>query len=204
MDDGFNWPPLSKVAISLGVGSTLLVYLQFIDGRYFRFDPKFIFHRREYWRLFTGPFFVTGRLWGLLTYFSPFALAIIGLERRLFLGRKATGFFIFLLATVSTEIAGYLFGFSDIGVSIWLSLEYLYSRLYPKEHIAAGWRIAMVYFPWLHGFLLQWNASTAALVWGIFLGHLLLYFLFILPVMVDRPILKTPTILKKIFHELEG
>jgi hypothetical protein len=93
---------------------------------------------------------------------------------------------------------------TDMAGSMVSAFDWICSKLYASENIQFMWLpIQMRYLPFaLLAIRLYFMASVDGTVCGFVVGHIVFYVLFVLPVVINRSVLKTPVILKRLFREM--
>jgi hypothetical protein len=99
-----------------------------------------------------------------------------------------------------------LYDSTDVASTMAFAFQWIYSKLFSNEqiHFFHFINLPMQYFPFaMLLFRYYYNdQSLRSAVVGLMVGHIVFYILFVLPVIINRPILKTPRILKRIFREM--
>lgn len=188
-------PPFTRIYGIIVIGLGLIVSLKLIHPIYLVYSFDLVFGRGEIWRLFTSIFFIGQLDFNFLLYIITSFMFIAGLERSHFSERTSNLVFIFILNSIFSLLLSTLFTSFSVGSSVLHSLEFIYAKLFPDQMVNLFMIIPVrvAYLPFVHLLLavLQGGSMIPALI-GIISGHLTFYLLFILPVEINRPILKCP------------
>jgi hypothetical protein len=193
-------PPFTKYWGAGLLLSGLLITTSIVHGSDLVFVPSLVFQRGEIWRIFTAPFFVGKLDLGLIIHaFFPLML-IRHFENRLYQNRLSLLIFMFILMAVFVLPLSSLFRSYMTGTSMLLAFEWVYSKMFSS---------GMVHFLMFIPLRLQWlpfaemvimllqGGSIAPGVVGMIAGHTVFFLMYILPLEIGRPVLKTPRILAR-------
>jgi Derlin-2/3 len=181
------------------------VRFRWSPARFLFFDARVLFRGRQLWRLLTCPFCMWEIGMGLVFHVVTTFYFIGRLESRHYKDRKSQMVFTFLVIEVFTVALSAIWESADIASSMAFAFVWIYSKLYSTEqaHFFFFANLPMQYFPLaMVALMLYYGQSLRSTILGLIVGHIVFYLLFVLPVIINRPILKTPRILKRLFSEI--
>ena len=174
------------------------------NSLYFIFSIDDIFHRFQIWRIFTGVFFMSTLSLSLFISLLIEGKILADLENLFFKKRLSNLVFIFILAWILSIVMCIWFKQFDLSECIYASLLYLFSKVMPDIQVVVMFVIPMrvAYLPFVR-IILHILSSTNPIptLIGSFVGHIIFFFLFLLPVQIKRPIFKSPNFLVTMFDK---
>jgi Derlin-2/3 len=192
-------PPFTKYWGILILAFSLLTTLA-VPPALLVFDPSAVLHG-EIWRLFTSPF-VLGRLdfQLIIQMFLPLSL-IRTFEQSQYPNRLSVLVFMFIFMSIITFILSGIFDSGAIGSSLLTGFTWVCSRHYGNQ-VVQLFMILPVPLKWLPLVdllmsFLQGGSLRHGII-GIVAGHTVFFLFYVLPVVLDRPILQTPPILSRL------
>ncbi|KAH0788041.1 Derlin-1 [Histomonas meleagridis] len=203
MENLANIPIFTKIYGIVVLSFGLLVSLKVVNPLYLIFLPQAIF-QGQIWRIFTAPFFLGKLDMNLIMRILSSFMMVKKLEEQHFSHRLSNLIFIFILLCILTMSLSAIFGSFFVGSSVLSGLIYIYSKLYSNTMVNL-----MMVIP----INVQWLPFTSLLIdllnnmsmlpdlIGLASGHIIFYLLFVLPVLIKRPLLKTPTFLSRLLDD---
>jgi Derlin-2/3 len=197
---------LPLIAPVWGIGillSGLLVRLNVVCGTDLMFFPGLII-RGEVWRLITSIFFM-GKL--DLPFLGElfFYMGIIkNVEQGLFRGRTSRLLFTGLLLLLCVQVLSIMIPCSGICESLLLGFAFLFSKVYVglEMKIFGLFSVPVQYCPFLNMIVrLITSESLRASLIGCLAGHCMFFVCYLLPVVIRRPVFRTPMILVRLCGE---
>lgn len=202
----FQIPVITRVYLTLALGTTLLCALEIVSPFSLYFNWNAIAYKFELWRLFTN--FLFFGLFGIEYVFHMFFLVRYCrlLEENTFHGRTAD--FLFMLVfggTLMTLLAPFL-NVHFLGSSLSFMMVYVWS--YKNEHIQMSFlgviNFTAPYLPWvLLVFALLLGASPVMDLLGLAAGHIYYFLEYEYPRIRGVRLLNTPTFMLALFQEAE-
>jgi Derlin-2/3 len=191
-------PPFTKVwgVAILGMGG--IVTLGIVHHARVLWWADAVFYHGELWRLITGPFFI-GPLDLQLIFSAVFPLMMISrLESSLYSHRLSTMTFLFIMNAIFVLALCTALGSFAAGRAMLSAFEYLYSKLLSSVivNVFMILPIPAAYLPFVQIAMdLMSKQSPVPNIIGIIAGHTVFYLLYLLPVLIKRPVFRTPPIL---------
>ena len=169
------------------------------------FSPKQIL-AGQVWRIFTSLFFLGELKVSLLINVVMAFTSIKTLEESQYTNRLGTLVFTFILVAFFVQVLSGILGSYSICRSMMQAFGYIFSKMFPSQRIVLMmiFPIEVRYLPFAYLVidLLNKHSIIPALI-GIVSGHIVFFLLFLLPIILRRPILKTPAILVRLFDNYE-
>jgi Derlin-2/3 len=199
-------PPFTRV---WGIGilvASLLVAFHVVSAMDLVFYAPFVL-RGQVWRLFTSAFFMGDLQINLIIQVFFSLMFIKNLEQQLYSRRLSAMIFIGILLLIIIQILSSLLTSLSICDSLLHAFAFIYSKLFTGANVnfLMIFTIPIQYYPFLQLLmpLLMGGSIIPGLI-GIVAGHLVFYLLFVLPLLIQRPILRTPRALVRACGEEEG
>lgn len=199
-----NIPPFTRVWGIAILGLSALVSLQVISPMLLIYHPEFCFVRGQIWRLFTSLCFAGPLDFNLITHLIMSLMRIKSMEERRYSNHLSALVFIFILMAFIVILFSTLFGSASICMAMLKGFEYLAIKLDPEGVVLMFFviQIPARYYPYVGlALTLLMGGSLKVDLIGMFAGHCVLFLLFLLPLILGRPVLKVPRILETLFDE---
>ena len=194
-------PPVTKV---WGIGSLILsvvVSVGAVQPANLVFDPYLTFKQHQYWRIITGLLFFGKLDMNLLIFFFTSFQMLKNLEEKQFPTRKSNFVFIIILTSILVLIGSGLFKSLSAANSLLTAFSFIHGKLFSREQMMFMMIIPLPiqYVPFVS--LIMSIVSQQSIIpnlIGLFCGHFIFYLLFILPILIKKPILKAPKFLSRL------
>lgn len=195
-----NIPKFTRFYLVAITSVSILVSFGILDPYLCLFDPQLTFRKFQLWRLFVSPFFL-GKL-DLNMIFQIFSCYNFfrKLEEQHYQNRLSTLVFVFLSISFFSLLFSGLLGSLSVGSSCYFAMIFIFSKVFSDEMV----RFIVIpmniqYYLFANATLnLITGASIVPVLIGISAGHIVFYLYYILPVLLKRPLFKTPNFLVRL------
>ena len=123
--------PISLILISYALILSILVYIDKLDVYDFYFNPHLIIHEKQFWRLFTSPFFFGSFSIETIITTVFFVNYVQSIERDFFRSLPADYLIFILFGVVACWIFGLIYPSFFLGSAIISYFLYYFSKRFP-------------------------------------------------------------------------
>ena len=198
MQEFFNSiPPVTKYLGAIIIGVALIVSVKLVDPGTIVFDPDLAFGKFQIWRFFTGLFFMGKISFNLILSIFFDLMMLRNLELAKFPTRHSQLVFVIILMGIINLTLSGIFGSYSCAHSLMGALMYFFGKMMPEARVyVMMFPVPAQWAPFINIIMaVAGGQHPIVSIIGILTGHIVFYLLYVLPVITDTPIFKTPRIL---------